>query len=189
MNKITPPSQFKPLTYSESHGFPSILSFLLLPVGQHPLQQHLSQLFLPWVLSFYQSDGLGQRCPLSPHQPFVEFIQQSLLRSTQVLDLVLRKGRADHPGRWTAAVTRGGALAAGRGGEDPPLEAARLCHRGGGEDAEGCDVTMKGDAKWSHCCGDCGELGGETTHKSKSQSEPSSSCDEAEQPKSQKQQY
>lgn len=109
-------------TYSEGHRLPSITTFLLSSVGQHPLQQHLSQLFFPRMLSLNQSDGLSKRCPLAFDQPCVEFIQQSLLRSTQVLYL-LPEGCAYSP-PVLAAVTRDGALVAGVGTSKDPLVAA-----------------------------------------------------------------
>lgn len=93
MERNNPPPHSKAIqrahTYSEGHRLPSVLTLLLFSVGQNPLQQHLSQLFLPRVLSFHQGDGLGQGGPLPPHQPPVESVQQPLLGSTQALDLLV----------------------------------------------------------------------------------------------------
>lgn len=111
------------------------------------------------MLGFNQSDGLGQGRPLPPDQPIVEFVQQPLLRSAQVLDRMFWKPRAHTPGPHTAAVARRGALAgAGGGSKDPSMEAACPRHRGGGEGVGGCDVAEKGDAKWSHSAVIAGHL-------------------------------
>lgn len=151
----------RPHTYSEGHRLPSITTFLLTSVGQHPLQQHLSQLFFPRMLSLNQSDGLSKRCPLTSDQPCVEFIQQSLLRSTQVLYL-LPEGCAHSP-PVLAAVTRNGALVAGVGTSKDPLVAA-ACPGDWGDSkcGKGWCVAEEGEAKSSHFMVNLGHLGGET---------------------------
>ncbi|KAG7277000.1 hypothetical protein CRUP_001626, partial [Coryphaenoides rupestris] len=75
-------------TYSEGYWFPSVPPLLLLPVGQHPLQQLLGQLLLPGVLRLHQRDGLCQTCPVATDQPPVQFIQKPLLWVAQVLHVL-----------------------------------------------------------------------------------------------------
>lgn len=88
------------------------------------------------MLSLHQSDGLGQRCPLTPDQPHVEFIQQSLLRSTQLLYL-LPGGCAHTPPALQAAEGTD---------EEPSVWAPSPANWA----AEGREVTEEGEAESPH---------------------------------------
>lgn len=108
------------------------------------------------MLSLNQSDGLGQRRPLPSDQPLVEFTQQSLLRSTQVLDL-LADGFAYSP-PLLAAVAPDCAPVAGVGtSEDPLVEAAA-------PDDSMC--AEEGETKSSHFIVNEGHLEGEPRSES-----------------------
>lgn len=72
------------LTHSKGYGFPSCHPLTLLPACQHPLQQHLSQLLLPWMLSLYQRYTLSQRWPLTPDEAVVQPLECRPLSDRQI---------------------------------------------------------------------------------------------------------
>lgn len=109
-------------TNSEGHRSASIAALLLLPVEQHPLQQHLSQLLLPRMLRLDQSDGLGQRRPLTPDESRVQLIQEPLFGSTQFLRLLA--GRGTHSPAAVEALSPAEQSA----GEEPSVRAPRSVH-------------------------------------------------------------
>ena len=101
------------------------------------------------MLRLHQRDALGQGGPLSPDQPLIQFCQQPLLRSTEVL-YVPAEGCAQTP-VVPAAVTRDGAPGTR---QDPLVEEA--CAGG----AKGGDAAEEVGAKPPHVVVKVGHLGG-----------------------------
>lgn len=108
------------------------------------------------MLGLHQSDALCQRRPLSSDQPVIKFIQQSLLRPTQVL-YVLAGCCAFSP-CVLAAVRRDDApvLRAWSSEAVPTVKAARLGECGG---SGWGDVAEESEAKLSHCVSKVGRSG------------------------------